>query len=194
MYDEDDNDFEANEPSPQVEMASNGGITITIPSLPVSESDIIRGIAKHFADKLTPVIEQKLEEITEGAFADAVNRESDKLLRELLSKPQRKTNQWGESTGEPITMREYLADRFDLYMKQSVDREGRPSSYDSDKRRTRSQWLIETLGEKLVLDAAKVEVEKVRKAAESQIAAAVAHFIATKLATPATAPLLPSGL
>lgn len=193
MYDDDDDDENGFEPDAKVDVA-NGGITITIPRLPVSESDIIRGISKHFADKLSPVIQQKLEEITEGAFADAINRESDKLLRELLSKPQHKTSQWGEPTGEPVTMREYLADRFELYMKQSVDREGRPSNYDSDKKRTRSQWLIETLGEKLVLNAAKVEVEKVRKAAESQISAAVAHFIATKLATPAVAPLLPDGL
>lgn len=162
--------------------------------LSITQDEIIRGVCKYFADKLSPVIEQHLQQIAESAFESAVNRAADEMLRELLNKPQRKTNQWGEAVGEPVTMREYIADRFERYMSTSVDREGRPSSYDSDRKRTRSQWLIETLGEKLVLDAAKVEVEKVRKSAEAQISQAVASFIASKLAGPATAPLLPDGL
>lgn len=177
----------------QVDVAANGEIQITIKRLPISEADIVRGVCRHFADRLTPLINERLDEITESAFTEAVNREAEKMLTALLTAPQRKTNSWGEPTGDVITMREYLADRFEKYMQQTVDREGRTSN-DSYNRTRRSQWLIDTLGEKVVLEAAKVEVEKVRKAAESQISAAVANFIANKLAGPATAPLLPEGL
>lgn len=190
-----DDEFEPLESEPsKVELTENGAITITVPRLSITEDEIVRGVCRHFADKLTPVIEKELKALADQAFDAAMQKAADEMLRELLSRPQRKTNQWGESVGEPVTMREYIADRFEQYMKVSVDREGRPSSYDSDRKRTRSQWLIETLGEKLVLDAAKVEVEKVRKSAESQIAAAVANFIASKLSGPATAPLLPDGM
>lgn len=195
MYDEyeDDDPFEPDPPSPQVDLAG-AGITITIPTLNVSEETIIRGVCKHFADRLTPVINEKLESLTESAFNGAIRKAADEMLKEMLNRPQRKTNSWGEPVGDPVTMRDYIADRFEKYMSETVDREGRKSTSSYDKGRTRSEWLIETLGEKEVLAAAKVEVEKVRKAAESQISAAVANFIASKLAVPATAPLLPDGL
>lgn len=193
---EDDYDFngegepEMNES--QIELASNGGITITIPRLPVSESQIIEGVCRHFKDRLTPIIEERLEEIAQSAFAEAVKRSADEMLRSVLATPQPRTNSWGEPIGDPVPLRDFITERFERYMKERVDSNGRPSTFDGNK--ARQEWIVNALGEQLIVEAAKKEVEKVRKSAEAQIANAVANFIATKLATPATAPLLPEGL
>lgn len=54
-----------------------------------------------------------------------------------------KTNQWGEKVAETVTFREYLVARFEKWLEEKVDYEGKTKTGYNEGRQTRIAWAID---------------------------------------------------
>lgn len=83
------------------------------------------------AEYIGDTIHKALTKRTNELIATAVNDIGDKyVMPNLIAKidtiTMEETNSWGEKKGAPMTFREYLIKRAEVYMTEQVDYEGKP--------------------------------------------------------------------
>lgn len=105
------------------------------------ETRIISKIVKDFSDKLEQGITEKIQSQIEGT----IDKVSNKLIEDFISKKALVTNSYGREV-ESGTIEELLERRFANYWQDKVDDRGSSSSYGSSQ--TRMEWLIDNRIEK----------------------------------------------
>lgn len=162
-------------------------ISVAIP--PMDAEDIVERVVEKLADHMSGEVGRLMEAAVQRVFDERVQKAADKAVSDFLTKRIPQTSRWGETTGEAISVTEYVLKKFEEHMKQKVGMDGRPADY--DRGIPRHDWLIQQFGLKEIEKVAAAEIGKVRKAAEVQISAAVGNFIAQNIVAPVAATSLP---
>lgn len=107
---------------------------------------------------------ERIRDLAVERVAERVYAETDRIVAEHLAAPIQPTNEFGEPKGDPITLRDRVAQQVKRWLEEKVDRDGKtgrdPFSYQTTK--TRAEWAIE----RAVDEVARKELEaEVRKAA-----------------------------
>lgn len=94
----------------------------------------------------------KVQEMAEDKIVSAID--------EAFEKPFTPTSRYGESKGDPMTIREMIDDKISTWLKESVDYQGRTAdSYNNRGKSLRVHYLIR----KHIEDAMKLDLEKLVK-------------------------------
>lgn len=145
---------------------------------------LVNSLQKQISNAVKDAVETKVLELAEAQF-QALAAEK---LEEFFTKAHRKTNTWGEPTGQSYSVRELLMDKFSEYLSERVDHEGRASSYNGNM--ARSQWLLNTLAHKPLRAAIDETVKGIADQAKAQIQATVSRYIAEQLAPTISVPAI----
>ena len=167
-------------------------LTITLDKEDV-EAKIIEGVVIQIASTLRQKImkeaEQRLESMMQEALRDEVQKKAANLLEFALAKRLPKLNSYGEKVGDGVTVTERIVEMFSESLTRRVDDRGFPST--SGGARPFIEHTIHEIAIKPLYAQAKQEIDKIRKTAEVQVAAAVGRFIAENLVAPVAAAALP---
>ncbi len=93
------------------------------------------------------------------------------------------TNKWGEKSGPTMTFSEYLVARFEAWMNEPVDYEGKKPSGFSEGRQTRIAWSID----KHLQYTLQTSIDRVLKEAGSTVVAGIVATAKVQLETAAKA-------
>lgn len=161
-------------------------ITVTIDPHQIRgiEHAVIQAIARQFEKRLEQAVNNLVAAKTEEAVHDLALSKVD----EYLARPRQKTNSYGEPVGDPITPLEILMKQFAEYMQQTVDSDGRVSSYRNTMKR--EDHLIAKLGIAPLQTAVQEEIQKISAKAKGEIQKTVSAYIAQLLAPDITVPKL----
>jgi hypothetical protein len=138
-------------------------------------NQIVVALSDKLEDGVTKLVQQRIEALAREQF-DALARAK---VQEFFTMAHRKTNTWGEPTGEAVSLREILLDKFRAYLDENVDEKGQVSSY--SKSMKRSQWMLNELAHKPLHDAVDQTVQSIAAKAKEQIQASVSRYIAEQL-------------
>ena len=136
----------------------------------VIPSDLRRRIDKMVKER----IDQKVDELGNTYVVPNITNAVEKLVIQ-------RTNEWGESQGEPVSFIEYLIQRADHYMQEQVNYEGKTKG-DSDRYSWKAkgtrvaylidkhlQYSIENAMKKALSEANSSIVGGLRKAIDTQL-------------------------
>ena len=143
---------------------------------------IVDRVVKALTDRLHGEMAERIKELVEALFDGAFANEADRALSAYLNTPRQKTGTYGDAMGEPVSIAEYVEERFERYMKERVDYQGRRSQYqyeDTDVRRL--DWLIEECAIKGLDAVVKQAVADVREKAGAAVNAAVSKLVTEEL-------------
>ncbi|NUB12682.1 hypothetical protein GAY28_08150 [Azospirillum brasilense] len=188
-----DDDYEEDETADvKAEELPKGAITVTINvdqwlngSLQdVVVKSLVNSLQKQISGAVKEAVETKMLELADQQFQALATEK----LEEFFTKAHRKTNGWGEPTGQTYSVRELLTDRFQQYLGEKVDSDGRPSSYSGSL--PRSQHMLNTLAHKPLQEALNETVKAFTAQAKTQIQASVSRYIAEQLAPTISVPAI----
>lgn len=122
-----------------------------------------------------------------GRAADAVTAkieaEVNAIVEAHLEKAVQPTNEFGEPTGEPVTLRARIAKQVTAHLEEKVDREGRvkAADYHDKDRRTRAEWAIARAVEEIATKELREAVAKAGAEVKAQITGKVTEATATTI-------------
>lgn len=97
-----------------------------------------------FANKLNKMVRERLNEIVEDLGNKHVLPVVSEMVEGLVLQ---ETNKWGEKVGNPVTFKEYLVQRADVYMTEKVNYEGKTKDqaggYSFNGKQTRVSHMID---------------------------------------------------
>ena len=121
-------------------------------------------------------IEKKLQEAVDKKISDLAAVHLVPRVGELIEKTNmRKTNQYGEAKGDPMTFIEYIASRAESYMSEDVDSNGKSKAEAGDSYNWRSSGPRLTVLMRLYI---RDTLEKHAKAAVTDVNTVIAKNIA----------------
>lgn len=116
----------------------------------ITKSEIMDLAANKLADQMSDteflegLVTSKIESRIDELFKSSINAKVDAFLstemERILSKEIVPVDIWGESTGEPTTIKAVLAKRAREFWDTKVNSEGKPGDYYSNK--ARHEWLF----------------------------------------------------
>lgn len=124
-----------------------------------------------------------IQEAILEAVAPNIGAEVGAMVMDVLEKPIQPTNQFGEPTGEPVTMRARVAAQVKAFLEEKVDRDGKPrpndgNYYGNTERKTRAEWAIHKAVESIVNDELRKAIDAASKEVKAQVGAAVQKSVA----------------
>ena len=141
--------------------------------MPVEDGDIRSPFHQVMEQKVTDAIDAAVENIAARNVLPNVETYVENLCLQ-------KTNEWGEAKGTSLTFTEYLVQRAEAYLNETVDYEGKPkgkNSYAFRGAQTRITHLVEKHLHFHIERAMKEAVQN----ANSQIADGIAETVKLKL-------------
>lgn len=156
-------------------------ITLNINVDDYFEGSIMDRVAGMISDQVSTELRQRVQSCVSSSIKSVVEEKCAQIIEEELQKPCIKTNEWGEPTGNGVTLRQYVIDSFDKYMKQKVNYEGRLADHYDGKAKERWQYLIEAVGLKSLEHEVKSQIQKIREEALQQISGTIAALLAKNL-------------
>lgn len=124
----------------------------------------------------------KIEEAILEAVAPNVAAEVGAMVTDVLEKQVQPTNEFGEPTGDPITLRARVAAQVKAFLEEKVDRDGKArdrTSYGHGADcRTRAEWAISKAVEGIVNDELRKAIDMAAKTVRAQVGTAVQTSVA----------------
>lgn len=188
--DADDIEDELGEEKPTT--SEKGSISVTLNFDQWMNGSIEDHIIAKLVAALTTRLEASIKTQVETKMLKKINAEFDELARKQVEdyfmKQVKKTNSYGEPTGEQTNMRDLLAKKFQEYMSQKVDSKGNPSSYSDGL--PRSQQMLNQLAHKPLQEAIDETVKGIAAKAKEQIQQTVSRYIAEQLSPTISVPAI----
>ena len=133
---------------------------------PVSLGD---AVVEQIVQRLIGEIRKDIRASVKAALQPTIDAETTTIVREVLTGEIRRTDRWGQTQGEPTTLRDMLADDIANYLNEPA------KAWRSDERKNGFRALLrdtvdETLGREL-----RTEVDKAKQAVRAQVAAKAAE-------------------
>ncbi len=109
----------------------------------VVKSQIISGITNKINQKVLSKIEDKVDNIIDKTIVSRINKATDKTFKDFLKRPVSITDGYGDTIEQYKNISELLKMRFDNFMTQTVDENGK--SYDGgySKKYRRLEFIID---------------------------------------------------
>lgn len=127
---------------------TNSSLTISLSLDQYFESSILSKIEQMVTVRVEESLGTSIEKMVAEKVSALADKQFEKLakskLEEYFIKSLKKTNMWGDPTGESTSLVEVLKDQFAKFLDQQVDDKGNPSNYSGDKLK-RHQWMLNKL-------------------------------------------------
>lgn len=125
-------------------------------------------------------IDRALRAYANNQVMKTITEKVDVVIQEIVGAPFVPTNRWGEKKGEPVTLRELIAESGKRWFEEKVDAMGRPASYGSST--TRIQWLVTSTVEEVFKSDLKSFVQQVKEQVQANIKLRVTDEISSVVA------------
>jgi hypothetical protein len=186
-YDDDFEDEEPTElemsPEPPVELP-RGSITITLQLDKylrggTLEDLIANNLSKQISSSLEKVIRARVEQTILDMAKGEFEKHTQQMVQKYFEKDFYKTNNYGQKTGEKISLVEYFGNLYQEYLAKKVDTKGNESSYNEGVPRV--VYFMQKLAIEPLNEAIKQQVGQVAVKAKEQIQNSVSRYIADQL-------------
>lgn len=164
--------------------AAGDGITVQINqgAMERIEMAAAAGLRQEISKRLDKLISDEISGIVEERLAEVVGSLAEKTIIEYLTKPRPRTNTYGEAiSGSEITIADQIPGKVEAWLSERVERDGTRSSYRSNDKLTRLDWIVS----KFVTDELNVATKKaaadVTDQAKKVVAAHVGKFVAEQM-------------
>jgi len=110
-----------------------------------------------------------------------------KVIGEISESPFIPTDKWGQRKGEPVTLRELMANAATRWLEEKVNQHGNTSGYDN--KISRIEWLAHKTAEEVFKSDLAATVAQIKATIQANIQARVGNEIAqavARLLSPAT--------
>jgi hypothetical protein len=160
-------------------------------TVPINLGDLAGQIVNGAALQLCKQVRKEVIDLTHAAaneaIANAVESWAERIVKEEVARPRKKTNSYGRETGEVLTLDELAASAAVDYMKAEVNARGDRASYNEGKI-SRLQFLVnQAMGatvEKIVKEEVGKAVAELRltlaTAAQKEMGEAVLRLLGIK--------------
>jgi len=150
-------------------------ITAKPTNIEIDDADVAERVASILADRWEDSVLRRVDERLDGALSDALDAKAKAALDEWFASASiRSTNEYGEQTGEPVRVQEWLLGRLTKHMTEKVSSTGYT---DRSGNETRQGYLARKMAESVLKDAA----ETVRRELEAAFAPALADGLLKEL-------------
>jgi hypothetical protein len=124
----------------------------TLESLGITREEVLEKVTakiaascrsdRSFEERVSEEVYSRIEKLVTGSIRKTIDKHvTTDLLAGVEGLVLRKTNTYGEPTGETLTFREYISQQAENYLLEKVDRDGKISSY-GDRSQTRGAYII----------------------------------------------------
>lgn len=140
--------------------------------------DVVDEVPTQLANQIKAMVKDRIDaKITEIAEGHVLPRVSEYVENAVLQK----TNAWGEKIGEPITFVEYMTQRADEYMRETVNYDGKSKKEAGDYSFNGKQSRVTHLIERHLHHSIETGVKNALQSVNTTIGAALAETVKLKL-------------
>lgn len=125
-------------------------------------------------------IKAKVEAAVKAEIDEGIKGKVDAILEEMISKGVPKTNNWGEPTGEMVSVRDSIIQQADRFMKEKVNSRGEKEDYHNSGM-NRVDWYIKKYAQDGLDKAIKAQIDAIKGEAVNSVKDTVAKLMAEKL-------------
>lgn len=143
------------------------------------EDLIANNLSRQISSSLEKVIQKRVEETVLAAARGEFEKHAQKLTAEFFEKDFYKTNNYGQRSGEKISVVEMFGQMFREYLSQKVNTSGNEANYNDSI--PRAVYFLRLLAIDPLNAAIKEQVGKVAATAKTQIQESVSRYIADQL-------------
>lgn len=185
MDDDYDDEIEIEEEPKKVEEKIDGiSITINDSAMEAMASAVCTALVNRFDQRISQKVEKAMSAAIRSKVDEAASKiigeRAEAVIRELVEKPRRQTDMWGNPSGPTVAFADLIPGIAENYMNQRVNEKGEASGYSGDKL-TRFNWLIASMVRGEVDKAARDAAGKVTEAARKVVQEHVGRFVAEQL-------------
>lgn len=146
---------------------------------------LVDRVERDARSRLVELVDRKLKE----SWADHLDRMVREYLEKELTKPRPRTNQYGESTGESVSIAALLEDETKRLLGRKVDAYGRTDNYGSGKQPW-SQHVLSQLLDGHLKELLDKTAKEVTESARAHVRARLGQFLAEQLVPSVETPKL----
>lgn len=149
--------------------------------------DMAVTVAERLREKLEPtikkIVEAKLDEVLNDQWHATVGEQANKAILEYLEKPRRKTNSYGEPTGDTTMLSAKIPETIIGWLQQRVDSDGRDrtDNYNRESYPTRVDFLLKKMVTEQLSSEIKKSVDDVTVKARQLVAGQVGRFVSEQM-------------
>lgn len=129
-------------------------------------SRLLAGATKLLADRFAPIIEQEIRA--------AVQEQVGARVAEVFEQGVRRTDHWGQPTGEPTTVAAMVRDEAEKYLTEQVG--------DYNRRQTRAQKLVKEAVDARFATELRKSVDEAKNEALTRVRAAASEIVTETIA------------
>lgn len=139
--------------------------------------DLRSNLAGLVADRLADRLRDQMVDVVREILREKVTEHVGAIVEETIAAPIRKTNRYGEQSGESVTLREMVVDEAKAAMTRTYDRHGKPTGpYNRD-----GLTLVEQVANKAATEALRGELAEATTEAVAEVKAKVTGLVADEL-------------
>jgi hypothetical protein len=150
-------------------------MTVSETTIKWKASDMFDAIAREAASRIVKSCERDLVSAVGAAVKDQISAQVGAKVSEVLDTNIQPTNEWGESKGEPVSLREMVGKAARDYLGVKVDKEGRQNNYNADQ--TRLEFIVKQVVAKTFDYQMQTEVKKAVELARAEAVGKVASVV-----------------
>lgn len=188
-YPEQDEGHEFMMDAPPSAPAGSAPVTfeIPIPTIEQVAGEIARQIiASHIGYDKQRLVQNLLDEAMVKAVNSAIEKKIAPLIDQLLEKPMRPTDTFGNPVGEPTSLSAFITQRVQGWADDMVDKDGKSGKsdhYNRERYVPRINWLVADVVNRELKSAIDTQVQtiirEIKARGEKQIASQVAERISS---------------
>jgi hypothetical protein len=144
-------------------------------------ANLRKGLAAEVAKVLAPQLRSEMVEVVREVANEVAHERVAAVVDEVMAGEIRKTNSWGEPTGEPVTLREILVAEVKTALERKVDTHGRPAGYSRD-----GMPYVDYVARTAAAEAIKGELAPAVKDAVAEVKSKVTSIVSEHLAAQIT--------
>src|SRR5690606_37843353 len=152
------------------------------PTETVEPADLHRDLAFQVARILAPELREEMRQVVREVATEVALEKVVTVIDEVMEAGFRKTNHYGEPTGEPITLREMVVAEVKGQLERPVDRSG----HKADRYSRESLTYVQFVASKAAQDALKGELGEAVTEAVGEVKGRVRSIVADELAAKVT--------
>lgn len=130
------------------------------------KEQIIKGIMSKIGDKIISKIDEKVNNVIDETIVSKINERTDALFTDFISRPVTLSDNYGSKIKVYENMEQLIKERFDNFMVQNVDDQGRTSESSYGQKFKRLEFIIDKqlkdFAHKFTTDAVKQVSEEIK--------------------------------
>ncbi|MBB3700070.1 hypothetical protein KMW28_27025 [Flammeovirga yaeyamensis] len=147
----------------------------------VVKQEIIDGVTSRIENKLLAEARKELEDRTYKELNTKIDEIVDREFQTLWSKPIVQCDRWGDTLKEYPSGKAMIKEKFDNFLTEQVDGNGKPATNYSSNRQTRVHYIIDRQLKQFSDKFTKETVEKVSEELKKYTSDAMKHAMGQEM-------------